>query len=77
MPSTVTGTMLQHLVDVGYLPQPTVAIPRSPVVETTNGCAFVEAVPKPKEFEHVSFIPFLLGGLGYPVHPFFRGLLRF
>lgn len=77
MPSTVGGTMLQHLVDTGYLPQPNVAIPHSPMVEMQDGCTTAETLPRPEEFERVSFLPFLLHALSYPIHPFFCGLLHF
>ena len=33
--------------------------------------------PNPNKEERVCFAPFLLRGLGFPVHPFLRGLLEF
>lgn len=46
MPSSVSDTMLQILVDAGYLPQATIAIPRPLTKETVDGIVFVEAMPK-------------------------------
>lgn len=34
-------------------------------------------MPKPEPYEWGSFIPLLLCGLSYPIHPFFHGLLHF
>lgn len=70
MPSTITGIMLDLLVDSDYLPQPTIAIPRFPVIVPENGDVLAEAVPQSEPFKRVSFVPFLLCGLGYPIHPF-------
>ena len=33
--------------------------------------------PNPNKEERVCFVPFLLRGLGFPIHPFLRGLLQF
>lgn len=71
MESIATEDYLQLLIDSGYLPQPTVAMPRSPVVVQEDDTLISERVLAPKEYERVSFIPFLLRGLNYPNHPFF------
>ena len=36
-----------------------------------------ENFPNPNKEERVCFVPFLLRGLGFPIHPFLRGLLEF
>jgi hypothetical protein len=36
-----------------------------------------ESHPFPHGDEQVCFVPFLLHGLGFPIHPFLRGLLEF
>ena len=42
-----------------------------------NGEAFAKKFPAPRKEERVCFMPFLLRGLGFPIHPFLRGLLEF
>jgi hypothetical protein len=42
-----------------------------------NGVVLAENFPHPQKGEHVCFVPFLLRGLGFPIHPFLRGLLAF
>ena len=36
-----------------------------------------ENFPNPNKEERVCFVSFLLRGLGFPIHPFLRGLLEF
>src|SRR3990170_2413361 len=36
-----------------------------------------ENFPNPNKEKRVCFVPFLLRGLGFPIHPFLRGLLEF
>lgn len=68
---------LEHMVDGGYLLAPTFAIPHSLIIVMENGDILVEVVPLPHPYEQASFVPFLLRGLGFSVHPFFCGLLHF
>lgn len=77
MSSTATGGQLERLANGGYLPQPIVTFSRSPVVVAENSDVLAEAMPKPEPHERVIFIPFLIRGLGFPIHPFFRGFLHF
>ena len=34
-----------------------------------------QLIPTPRPHERVVFVPHLLRGLGFPLHPFFRGLM--
>jgi hypothetical protein len=42
-----------------------------------DGQAHAESHPTPREDERVCFVSFLLRGVGFPIHPFLRGLLEF
>ena len=42
-----------------------------------DGCALAENSPTPSKEDKVCLVPFLLRGLGFPIHPFLRGLLEF
>src|SRR4051812_15102753 len=44
---------------------------------TYKGGKQVEGTPNPSKGERVCFVPYLLRGLGFPIHPFLRGLLEF
>ena len=44
---------------------------------TYNGGEQAEIFPCPSMGERVWLIPYLLRGLGFPIHPFLRGLLEF
>ena len=44
---------------------------------TYNGGAQTERSPNPSQGERVCLIPYLLRGVGFPIHPFLRGLLEF
>ena len=39
--------------------------------------ALAENFPNPSQGERVCFISFLLRGVGFPIHPFLRGLLEY
>lgn len=65
--------MLDHLTDVEYLPEPSTVVPRAPMIKLEEGY-ISETIPKPQGDERVCFLPFLLHGFGFPLHPFFRGL---
>jgi hypothetical protein len=77
MPSTITGTQLDLMVDSIYLPQLTITIPHSLIIVAENGDVLMKALPKLAPYEWVRFIPFLICSLGFLIHPFFRGLLHF
>ena len=42
-----------------------------------NGGEQAESAPNPSKGERVCLIPYLIRGLGFPIHPFLRGLLEF
>ena len=44
---------------------------------TYNGGEQAESFPNPSKGEWVCLVPYLLRGLGFPIHPFLRGLLEF
>ena len=44
---------------------------------TYNGGEQAESCPNASKGERVSLVPYLLRGLGFPIHPFLRGLLEF
>ena len=44
---------------------------------TYNGGEQAESFPNPSKGERVYLVPYLLRGLGFPIHPFLRGLLEF
>lgn len=77
MASTTIAAHLQHLSKLGYLPPPGVADCRLPVMKAEDGEEIAEVIPQPREDERACFIPFLLRGLGFLVHPFFLGLIHF
>ena len=42
-----------------------------------KGGAQAENFPNPSRGERVCFVPFLLRGVGFPIHPFLQGLLEY
>ena len=42
-----------------------------------NGGEQAESAPNPSKGERVCLVPYLIRGLGFPIHPFLRGLLEF
>ena len=44
---------------------------------TYNGGEQAESFPCPSMGEQVCLVPYLLRGLGFPIHPFLHGLLEF
>ena len=44
---------------------------------TYSGGEQAESVPNPSQGERVCLVPYLMRGLGFPIHPFLRGLLEF
>ena len=60
----------------GYLP-PAFMVPVRAGLATFQGGKQAESVPNPSKGERVCFVPYLIRGLGFPIHPFLRGLLEF
>lgn len=73
---SVTQGQLDRLFDAGYLPRPEVAF-ACPGLITDGDDIVQESSPNPQENEQVCFIPFLLRGLGFLIHPFLWGILHF
>ena len=44
---------------------------------TYNGGEQAERFPNPSWGERVCLVPYLLRGVGFPIHPFLHGLLEF
>ena len=44
-------------------------------IATYNGGEQAEGSPNPSPEERICLIPHLLRGIGFPIHPFLRGLL--
>ena len=60
----------------GYLP-PAFMVPVRAGLVTYQGGRQAEATPSPNKGELVCFVPYLIRGLRFPIHPFLRGLLEF
>ena len=73
---SVPHSRLVELQTKGFLP-PAYMVPIRTVLTTYNGGEQGESSPNPSKGERVCFVPYLLRGLGFPVHPFLRGLLEF
>lgn len=73
---SLTQGQLDWLFNLGYQPPPEEAFDH-PGLVAIDGDFVQERCPNPRENERVCFVPFLLKGLGFPVHPFLRGLLYF
>ena len=52
-------------------------IPVRAGLATYNGGEQARSFPSPSKGERVCLVPYLLRGLGFPIHPFLRGLLEF
>ena len=59
----------------GLLP-PAYMVPVRAGIATYNGGEQAESVPNPSKGERVCLVPYLIRGLGFPVHPFLPGLLE-
>ena len=75
-PCSVPHSELVVLQSKGLLP-PTYKVPVRAGIATYNGRGQVESVPNPSKGERVCLVPYLIRGLGFPIHPFLRGLLEF
>jgi hypothetical protein len=73
---SVARLQLERLASQGYLPDADLAFTR-PGLTSIDGQAHAKSHPWPREDEWVCFVPFLLHGLGFPIHPFLQGLLEF
>ena len=60
----------------GLLP-PAYMVPVRAGIATYSSGEQAESVPNPSQGERVCLVPYLMRGLGFPVHPFLRGLLEF
>ncbi len=60
----------------GFLP-PAYMIPVRAGLAVYNGGEQAESAPNPSKEEWVCLVPDLIRGLGFPNHPFLRGLLEF
>ena len=60
----------------GFLP-PAYMVPVRAGLAVYNGGEQAENAPNPSKGERVCLVPYLIRGLGFPIHPFLRGLLEF
>ena len=60
----------------GFLP-PAYMVPVQAGLAVYNGGEQAENAPNPSKGERVCLVPYLIRGLGFPIHPFLRGLLEF
>ena len=60
----------------GFLP-PAYMVPVRAGLATYNGGEQAESAPNPSKGERVCLVPYLIRGLGFPIHPFLRGLPEF
>ena len=73
---SVPHSRLVELQTKGFLP-PAYMVPVRAGLATYNGGEQAESFPCPSMGEWVCLVPYLLRGLGFPIHPFLRGLLEF
>ena len=73
---SVSRPQLSQLETQGYLPASDLTSTR-PGLTSAIGKVFAENFLAPRKEERVCFVPFLLWGLGFPVHPFLWGRLEF
>ena len=73
---SVPHSCLVELQTKGFLP-PAYMVPVRAGIATYNGGEQAERFPSPSQGERVCLIPYLLSGVGFPIHPFLRGLLEF
>ena len=59
-----------------FLP-PAFLVPVHSGLATYKGGKQTKSVPSPSKGERVCLVPYLIRGLGFPIHPFLRGLLEF
>ena len=73
---SVPHSRLVELQTKGFLPPPYM-VPVRDGLATYNGGEQAESFPNPSKGERVCLVPYFLRGLGFPIHPFLRGLLEF
>ena len=73
---SVSHSRLVELQTQGFLP-PAYMVPIRAGLATYNGGEQVESFPNPSMGERICPVPYLLRGLGFPIHPFLCGLLEF
>ena len=73
---SVPQSRLIELQTQGFLP-PAFMVPVRAELATYNGGEQAERSPNLSPGERICLIPHLLRGVGFPIHPFLRGLLEF
>src|SRR3954471_22894357 len=73
---TIPHSELVSLQAKGFLPQAYMVSVRAGLT-TYQGRNQAESVPSPSKGERVCLVPYLIRGLGFPIHPFLRGLVEF
>ena len=73
---SVPHSRLIKLQTQGFLP-PAFVVPVRAGIATYNGGEQADGCPNPSPEERICFIPHLLRGVGFPIHPFLCGLLEF
>ena len=73
---SVPHSRLIEMQTKGFLP-PAYMVPVRSGLATYNGGEQAERFPNPYLEERVCLVPYLLRGIGFPIHPFLRGLLEF
>ena len=73
---SVPHSRLIELQTQGFLPT-AYMVPFRSGLATYNGGEQAERFPNPSRGERVCLVPYLLRGVGFPIHPFLRGLLEF
>src|SRR4051812_41749090 len=73
---SVPHNQLVKLQTQGFLPPAYIVSVRAGLA-TYNSGEQAESFPNPSKGERVCLVLYLLRGLGFPIHPFIRGLLEF
>ena len=73
---SVSHSRLTKLQTQGFLPHADLVPVRMGLPSFNEGTQ-AEDFPNPSGGERVCFIPYLLRGVGFPIHPFLRGLLEY
>ena len=73
---SVSHSQLEKLQKQGFLP-PADLVPLRAALASFNDKTKAEDFPNPSAGERVCFVPPLLRGVGFPIHPFLRGLLEY
>ena len=73
---SVSHSQLVKLQTQGFLP-PADLVPLRAGLTSFTGEVLAENFPNPTRGERVCFVPYLLRGVRFPIHPFLRGLLEY